>query len=99
MVLVKSVPAVPASTLAFNSIVTVAPLANVPTVQSGLLHVPVLGVAFSNVKPKGRLSVTFRLVASEGPLFLTVIVNVTVSPSFTVVLPATLLNTISASVG
>ena len=49
-----------------------------PIFQLGFVHVPVDGVALDRVKPTGSASVTTTFVALLGPLFVAVIVNVTV---------------------
>ncbi len=50
-------------------------------VHVGAVHVPVLGVTEPIVKPAGRASSMLTFVAWAGPLFVTVTVKVTVSPS------------------
>ena len=49
--------------------------------MSDAVHVPVLGVTEPIVKPAGSASSMLTLVAWAGPLFVTVTVKVTVSPS------------------
>ena len=46
------------------------------------LYVPVLGVATIFISPAGTISLTCTPKTSKGPLFVTVIVNVIVSPIF-----------------
>ena len=54
---------------------------SVPMVQSGATHVPCEGVADTSVSPADSTSVTTRPVAGLGPLFCTVTVKVTFSPT------------------
>ncbi len=64
-------------------IVAEAPLASVPSEQTTVdvpLQLPCDGVAEVKVTPAGSASVTTTLLAGEGPLFVTLIVNVAGEP-------------------
>jgi len=75
--------AVPASTVALIVSVALAPFASEPAVQSPvpLTYVPWLGVSEEYVTPEGSTSVMTIFVASFGPLLVSVMVYVIVSPS------------------
>src|ERR1700694_2427591 len=85
-------------TVAVKANVTTAPLATAPMFQTPvpLVEVPWLGVAETNVRPAGSWSVICTPVASEGPLLVTVTVNVTLDPTTTVPLLAILATAMSA---
>ena len=63
---------VPCATLAFTVAIMVsvaeAPGARVPTLQVGVFHVPVDGVALTKVRPAGRTSLAETTCASLTPL-------------------------------
>ena len=67
--------------VATTLIVADAPLAKFPIVQVGADQVPVAGVALTRVYPAGMQSVTLTPVAADGPLFVAVIVKVTLLPT------------------
>src|SRR6202022_473247 len=71
----------------------IAPMSQMPV---PLVYVPWAGVAETNASPAGRRSVICTPVASEGPLLVTVIVNVTLEPTVTVPLLAILATAMSA---
>ena len=59
-------------------------LAIEPTVHTPVAgtYVPCYGVAETNVRPAGKMSVAVTFVAAVGPLLVTITVKVTVSPTF-----------------
>src|SRR5262245_15425752 len=75
------------TTVATIASVTDAPLPMVPTLHSPVpaVYEPWLGVAVTNVSPAGRRSVTVTPVAVDGPVFVNVIVNVTLFPMIGIV--------------
>src|SRR5712692_6327391 len=87
-----------AVTVAVRAKVTEAPLATAPMFQTPvpLVYVPWLGAAETNVRPTGSWSVIWTPVASEGPLLVTVTVNVTFEPTVTVPLLAIFATAMSA---
>ena len=88
-----------ASTLATSVSVGVAPEATVPSVQTPLAKLPVLGVALTNCRPAGSVSVRLTFNALLGPRFSSVIVNVTSSSTFGVELSTVFETMRSASCG
>ena len=80
-----------------------APTFTVPTVQTPVpaLYEPWLGVALTYVSSAltGKVSVNFTLWAVLGPLFVTVTVNVIVSPTFGVALLTVFTTARSAELG
>lgn len=96
-IFVKVFPPVPASTVALIANVAVAPLFKVPIAQLFGVQLPELVVPFKYVNPVGSVFTIFKLPTWVGPLFKAVIVNVTVSPTFGVLLSTVFVNTISAS--
>src|ERR1700704_2984713 len=88
-----------AVTVAVTVRVVVAPLASEPMFQTPLpaVYVPLAGVADTNVSPDGRRSVTCTPVASVGPRLWAVMVKVTLEPTSTLPLLASLATLISAS--
>src|SRR5262249_38623276 len=73
----------------------------VPALQIAVsgLYVPWLAVAETKVRLAGRMSVTRTLVAGSGPLLVSVMVNVIVSPTLSVALLTVLARATSACVG
>ena len=57
-----------------------APLAKFPIDQFGAVHEPTDGVALTKVYPDGKTSFRVTPVAADGPLFVAVIVKVTLFP-------------------
>jgi hypothetical protein len=76
-------PAAPGATVARSSNVVLAPLASVPTVQLPVVgaKLPWLGVLEAYISAGGRWSASTTPVAASGPLFASVTVNVTRSPT------------------
>ena len=62
--------------------VALAPLARLPMSHVGVIQVPTDGFTLTTEYPDGILSVTLTPVAALGPLFLAVIVNVILLPTY-----------------